>query len=377
MEKSLLHLSNDFADQKIYVNLVRRLSEKDFKQIVYVPVKWKYKLNGNRDDSIKNTVYFYSYILRPTIVFKLRYFRKLRIILDDIESKIDLNEVSLIHAHFLFSDGGVAYKLKQKYDIPYVVSVRSSDLFVFFSKMPHLRRFGNEIMANAEQVIFINQSYKIFFERKYLLQSFSPILDKIKIIPNAIDDNWFNHPLSSKRLEMPYRILYVGRIKKRKKLHVLIQAINKLNKLSDKKFILEVVGQGEGSYWKKIKRLRNGNIFFHGRIENFEKLADVYKRCHVFAMPSVKETFGLVYIEALSQGLPIICCQNEGVDDYFENRTVGISVRPNSIEDIASAIKDIILEYPKYSSQAIVESKKFNWDKTTKNFIEVYNDIDR
>lgn len=370
MKKQLLQISNDFADQKIYVNLVRRLSGRGFSQIVYVPIKWKSKINGNRDDTILNVQYHYSYILKRNILFKLLFHRKINIILKDLESKINLNEIGLVHAHFLFSDGGVAYLLKKKYKIPYVVSVRASDIYTFFPKMLHLRKLGNKIMNDAERVIFINYSYLEIFKEKYHNKAYHGILEKTQIIPNAIQNKWFENAPSFKLIKSITRILYVGRLVKRKKLDIVIKAIKVLNKHSNNQYALEVVGKGE--YYGQLKKLANDQVFFHGQITNFEKLLEIYRRCHIFAMPSIKETFGLVYIEAMSQGLPVIYCKNEGIDGYFNNNRVGVAVRPNKVMDVVNGIKFIEDHYDQISAEAINASKRFNWNEITENFVEIY-----
>src|SRR5690606_13476548 len=106
MSNKILQLSSDFAYQKIYINLVKELSKLEFKQIVYVPVRWQHLIDGNRDDSLKDVEYYYSYILKRNILFRLRYFTKIKIILKDIESSINVHQIGLVHAHFMFSDGG-------------------------------------------------------------------------------------------------------------------------------------------------------------------------------------------------------------------------------------------------------------------------------
>lgn len=373
MKNKLLQISSDFADQKIYVNLVRELSLRGFVQKIYVPVRWNSKINGNRDDTILNTSYHYSLILKPNILFKLRYHRKLKIIQKDIEQKIELNDIALIHAHFLFSDGGVALRLKMQYGIPYVVSVRATDVHGFFPKMRHLRKFGNEIMYHAEKVIFINHAYKELFRKKYLLKSYSEILGKAVVIPNAIDDHWFESNERKKKIGNPVRILYVGRIIKRKKLDLVVRSVKRLNKMENtKKYVLEVVGDGE--FMESVKKITGPEVIFHGSISDFRELKRIYERCHIFAMPAIKETFGLVYIEALSQGLPIIYCKNEGVDGFFEDSEVGVAVKANDMTQIISALKLIPDNYDQMSKNAKEASKAFRWDETTGKFIKVYGE---
>lgn len=372
MEKKLLQISSDFADQKVYVNLVRELSRIDYKQIVYVPVRWQSKIDGNRDDSIKDVSYYYSYILKRTILFKLRYYRKINLILADLESKIEIREIGLVHAHFLFSDGGVAYRLKKKYNIPYVVSVRATDVHYFFPLMIHLRKFGNKILQEAERVVFINHSYKNILRKKYLLNHQQNQTDKFVIIPNAIDNKWFQHPSEPRIIKEKIGLLYVGRVIKRKKLDVVINALKKLNKVSTNTYHLEVVGAGP--YLEAIKKISDHNTTFHGAVTDFELLKEIYRRNHIFVMPSVKETFGLVYVEALSQGLPIVYCKNEGVDGFFDQFPVGSAVAPNSTESVVEAIKYIEGGYESLSLNAIRASKTFNWHETTQRFDQIYQE---
>ncbi len=372
MDKSILQISSAFTEQKLYINLVRKVSISGYKQIVYVPVRWEDRIDMNRDDSIANVDYHYSYILRRNPIFKLRFYRKIRIILKDLESKVDVDKVGMVHAHFLFSDGGVAYWLKKKYNIPYVVSVRATDIHSFFPKMVHLRKFGNQVMNEAERIVFINHSYTEIFKKKYLLSSFHEIPQKFVVIPNAIDDKWFQKTPPTKAIEDTVRLLYVGRIIKRKKLDVVISAIKTLNQTGDKKYLLEVVG--DGPFLKTVKKLADQNTVFHGQVSDFKQLHQIYERCHIFAMPSLKETFGLVYIEALSQGLPIIYCKDEGVDGFFQNKTVGVAVLPKNAEDVVAATTYIIDNFEALSLNAVQASKKFNWNEISDRYIELYKD---
>ncbi|MEJ4087312.1 glycosyltransferase family 4 protein [Galbibacter orientalis] len=377
MTKTILHLSNDFSDQKIYINLVRKLDERGYKQIVYVPLKWEYKINGNRDDKLKNVTYHYSYILKRNILFRLRYFNKINLILKDIENLIIIQDVNLIHAHFLFSDGGVAYLLWKKYGLPYVVSVRASDIYTFFGKLIHLRSFGNDILKNAKKIIFINESYKEIVRNKYLNRLNISYFDNNScVIPNAISSYWFNEEPKDKQISSTINFLYVGRIIERKKLHVVIKTINQLNRYSEEKtYTLHVVGEGEGRYLQRVVGLSNENILFHGKILNRKKLIEIFKESQIFIMPSVRETFGLVYIEAMSQKLPIIYCKGEGVDGFFKKDEVGVAVDPNSVKSALEGVRKLITNYNLISNNAYENSKRFNWTKITDSYEKVYRCI--
>jgi glycosyltransferase involved in cell wall biosynthesis len=91
-------------------------------------------------------------------------------------------------------------------------------------------------------------------------------------------------------------------------------------------------------------------------------------------MISKPETFGLVYIEALSQGLPIIYTKGEGVDGYFENGApFAYPVDdPQNINEVAQKIIDASLQLNTELKKTCVEqAQRFDW----KNIAEIYKDI--
>jgi len=92
-------------------------------------------------------------------------------------------------------------------------------------------------------------------------------------------------------------------------------------------------------------------------------------------MPSYNETFGLVYLEAMSQGLPIIYTKREGVDGYFKDGTVGYSVNPKDVNDIVKKIEMIISNYNRISKNCLGLVEKFSWDKIAKIYYNIYKSI--
>ncbi|MBC6997549.1 MULTISPECIES: glycosyltransferase family 4 protein [Bacteroidota] len=373
MRDKLLQISSAFSIQKIYVNLVSKLSERGYRQIIYVPVRNADQINGNRDESIENSEYHYSHILKNNLLFKLRFRRKIQIIYKDLLSKVDIESVGLVHAHFLFSDGGVAYLLNKEFGIPYVVNVRATDLFYFFRLMVYERRFGNKIMESAERVIFINPTYVNLLKEKYLSSFFKNFESKVAVIPNAIDDKWFSTESRTKELSQPIKLLYVGQIIERKKLDIVIKAMNLFNSKSKTLATLDIVGSGP--FLKKVEILFNENVKYWGRINDFNSLFQIFNDCHIFLMPSIKETFGLVYIEALSQGLPIVFCKDEAVDGFFPNLSTGVAVPPNDVNETSRAIEYIIENYNEMSKSAVKLSSSFRWENVAGKHHEIYEKI--
>lgn len=106
------------------------------------------------------------------------------------------------------------------------------------------------------------------------------------------------------------------------------------------------------------------------------KLMKEYSVADIFVMPSFTETFGLVYAEALSQGLPIIYTKNEGFDGFFSNGEIGKAVVAGNIGDIVNGIKYIIHNYNTIQKRiTTIDFEKFNWDKISRIYLKHYQTI--
>ncbi|NMA74678.1 MAG: glycosyltransferase, partial [Bacteroidales bacterium] len=102
-------------------------------------------------------------------------------------------------------------------------------------------------------------------------------------------------------------------------------------------------------------------------------LKDSYKTHDIFAMPSIAETFGLVYIEALTQGKPILYTQNEGVEGTYIN--VGESVNCYSVSDITEGLKRIIVNYNSYDFKPKEIAINHNWNMIGEQYSLIYKTL--
>ena len=91
-------------------------------------------------------------------------------------------------------------------------------------------------------------------------------------------------------------------------------------------------------------------------------------------MPSTSETFGLVYVEALSQGLPIIYAKGQGFDGYYSNIGIGFGVNARDYNDIANKIEQIIDNYDQISSNIskLDLEDDFDWENIAARYFELY-----
>jgi glycosyltransferase involved in cell wall biosynthesis len=266
-------------------------------------------------------------------------------------------------------------KIFQKFRIPYVVAVRNTDVNVFFKKLFYLRKLGVEILKNSSKIIFLSKTYKDFVLENYVPSKFREYIEnKCVIIPNGIDDYWVKNLGEPKELQNgeKIRILQVGDINKNKNVLTTVKAISHLNQDG---FTMELNLVG------KIVDKRVYNSIIKYKFVNYlgykskDELLGVYSNNHIFVLPSIYETFGLVYAEAMSQGLPVIYSKGQGFDGQFKNGEVGYATESLDITDLQSNLRNIIKNYDELSKLCLLNVKKFEWDVINESYQSLYEDV--
>lgn len=233
-----------------------------------------------------------------------------------------------------------------------------------------------------------------FVTREYLNACKIPV--KAHVLKNAIDTDKFNKEVTEeerkdlrKKLglaEEDFVILFVGRIMQIKGVLELMEAV--IN-LKDKHIKLMIMGSANfgkrafSPYAIKAKKLAKENsdrIIFTGYVDNSE----VYKyaaAADIQCVPTlVEEAAGLVILEAMAEGLPIIVTKSGGVTEYVDESTALIIERENITENLKKAIC-YMKEYPevraKMSEKQKIQSEKYGEETYYKNFVKtVYKIIE-
>lgn len=362
----LLHINSYYGGGMFYKNLYDKQIDDGLNIDVYVPTSITTNLSnlelGDYTTVSKNHGKY------DRILFHIKH----RKIYKDIIKKYEINNYSIIHAHSLFSNGYIALNLKRDFGVPYIVAVRNADINLFFKKMIHLRKLGVQILKEAESVIFLSEPYKNFVVEKYVPNKLKKeIFDKSEVIPNGIDEYWLKNKgipkVYTKRENL--NLVYVGAINKNKNLTTTVKAIEMLQqkgynvkftvvgKIADKSIYQEIIKSPYVSYIEPKTK---------------EKLIEIYRSNSIFIMPSITETFGLVYAEAMSQGLPVIYSKGQGFDGQFEEGKVGYRVECLNPVDIVDRIIDAVNNYELLSKNCIGLSDEFNWTKIAYVYSKVY-----
>lgn len=363
----ILHINSNYLFTKIYENQLDNMN-KEFQNLIFSPLR----VNLNQINS-KYQIYAPKIITKKDSVFSILRRNKS---FNYLKNNINFNKVKLVHAHSLTNDGLLANMIYEKYKIPFILTIRNTDVNFSFKYKKHLKKAYKKSIVNASLIIFPNYSYK-----KRVIEFFKndvQILNKINdsiVIPNGIDNFWHENKKVKKKKKPEYKklnLLFIGRIYKEKNIHRILEAIKKINQENQIYVTLTIIGEViDKQYFNKIKDIYKFNYL--GKLDKYE-IVKVMEQNDIFIMPSINETFGLVFIEALSQNLPIIYTKNEGIDGYFKNKFFGERAIPKSIESISNSIMDTYKNYDQY--QENLENKEFldnfKWQEISNKYNLIY-----
>lgn len=293
----------------------------------------------------------------------------------------NLPATDCLHAYTLFTDGNCAMELSREMGIPYVVAVRNTDVNVFFKYMVHLRGRGVEILKNASAVFFLSPVYRDQVIDRYVPRADrEAILRKTFVVPNGIEDFWFDHiyPRESAdlrlRKEKQLTVLHVGDVNDNKNLLLTAEGISRLNRRG---WNIRYRAVGKVKDEKIRTKLERYGFVSFSPPQPHETLIHEYRQADIFAMPSHTETFGLVYAEAMSQGLPVIYTRGQGFDGQFPEGTVGYSVDSHDAEEMAEIVVKVCERFGELSKNSVEKVQRFRWDNIVQEYLEIYARIDR
>lgn len=369
----ILQMCSYYIGTKLFMEMFTKLGNAGIKQLIFVPISDNKHENANINNNMKNLKYIYSKNFNKLDV--ALYLTKIYKIFKDSINRINFDNIDLIHAHSLFINGGVARLIKKAKGIDYIVEIQNTDINTFFKYMVHLRKVGIMILEDASTLVFYSPSYRDNLINKIVPPKYrSDFLKKSVVIPSGINDFWIENIYTQRAIpkDNELKIIYVGTIDTNKNIDTTIEACKVLmNSGYIVKF--KVVGKIANKKYELVIR-QNSFIEYIGHSTK-EELINYYRNADIFIMPSKFETFGLVYAEAMSQGLPIIYSKGQGFDGQFEEGEVGFSVRYNSAEQIVEKIKYILRDYKTISNNCIEKVNYFDWNKVTEEYIDVYKSI--
>lgn len=291
----------------------------------------------------------------------------------------------LIHAHWTVPQGLIAVMIKKFFKIPVLVTAHAGDVFT-----------KNELIKGLNYLVVKNADFITVNSRatKEALLGFNKNPPLMAIIPMGVDTDKFR-PIQKEKIKrlknkMDLRdkkiILFVGRLAEKKGVSYLIKAMPGVLKEIPNAHLVII---GSGSEEKRLKGLTKKlgleeKISFLGKIPN-EELPQYYNLSDVFVAPSIQakkgdtEGLGVVLLEAIACGTPVIGTNIGGISDIIKNNQTGLLVEQKNSEQLGEAVIKL-LENKKIRKQLIKNAQKhikdiFSWEVVSEKFKKIYKDL--
>lgn len=274
----------------------------------------------------------------------------------------------LIHAHQALPDGAVAARLARDLGVPYLVTVHGADVNRGLEGEGPVARRTADVLRGAAAVVAVSG---VLAERLAARVA----LDDVHVVQNGVPRDL--HGVAPAEYLPGYRVvLAAGRLVERKGFEHVLAALARLCESRDD---LRGVIAGEGALRRRLESLAAdlglcARVAFPGRLEHEDLLA-MMARADVFALPSAPEGFGLVHLEAMTQGTPVVGCLDQGPADFIEDGVSGHLVPYGDVDALVRALADT-LDDPQ-RARALGEAGRrvaaaFTWERNARRMLELY-----
>lgn len=299
----------------------------------------------------------------------------------------------LVYSHYYLS-GIIGLQIKKKYNIPLFVTFHTLALMKNLvardeSEKEDIKRIEFELLLTkkADKIIATSDS-----DAQYLTALYSCPKEKISIVTPGIDLKVFSpkdKKISKKIIgadENHKLILYVGRIQPLKGIDVLLYAMKILLENNPRmRVCLWILGgdvKGKTEEWstelKRLEQLRkllniSTAVTFVGRKHRSE-LPNYYNASEIIILPSHYESFGIVALEAMASGVPVIATDTTGVAGIFDKKHSSLITSANNPLLLAKKIKHLLInknQYDKLSREVLVNVSDLTWENIAERFIKI------
>lgn len=383
--RNLLVISSDFPDKyNTYVGNIFVKEQikyiKNYFENVYVISPLAYGMDRLRNTSYENyefdnvKVYFPKHFNVPLFYF---YGRNLWIFLE-MNSVLELIKrenihFDLIHAHFTWPSGVVAIELKKYFNVPVVITEHTH--ITLYKELERKNKYYINTWKKSDAIIRVSRKdIPLFIDN-------GVDSNNVFYVGNGYDSNkYFSIAKEKARelLNLPQNIklvLHISRLYKEKGQEHLIRAMADITK-KRKNCICYIGGNGPEKEKLKtqIKELGiQDSTYLMGLIPD-DKMCLWMNACDVFVLPSLSESFGIVQIEAMACGKPVVATYNGGSEEIITSEDYGFLVEPSNSQELADKI-EIALNKNWDEEKILNYAKQYRWNDIASQIVNVYSEI--
>lgn len=325
--------------------------EMDLRKVLKKTKTHHFKTHFKEEDGVKVFRYYGFFFPKITKLIYLKWIHFFDILFQEYIKKFGFPDV--FHAHN-YQSAYAAHFLSKKYQIPFIVTEHSS--FLLTTGIHGWRRqILEEGFRNASTIISVSEGLKASLAQ-YVNRD-------IVVIPNLINTDLFSIK-NEQIINKTFQIIAAGDLIPRKGFHLLIEAFSHIDASLKKNMCLNIYGKGpeKTRLVSLIKKLREEKrILLKGEVSR-DIIAKEMKNSNLYALSSSAETFGIVVIEAMATGLPILstkCVGSEKIIPEF----AGIFVPINDINALKNGIKQIYLNFDSYQPKQIRQHVLDNFEE--------------
>ena len=229
---------------------------------------------------------------------------------------------------------------------------------------PLIRRLDGRIAVSEPAMQFISKHFP----------------GEYNVIPNGIDVDEFAFPEPLPELmDGKMNLLFLGRLEKRKGLKYLLLAYSKLKwDFPDLRLIVVGPGEPDAECYRIMSERNLQDVIFTGRVSD-EMRARYFKSAHIYCSPAVdKESFGIVLLEAMAAGAPVVATDIVGYASVVEQGHDGLLVPPKDEEALARTIRVLLLDPSlrnRLSEQGIRTADSFRWERVAGSVLDYYHEL--
>ncbi len=288
----------------------------------------------------------------------------------------------IIHAHWILPQGFVAAIVGKLFGIPVVVTAHAGDVFPL-----------NKLVFRMMSMFSLDSVAVITVNSAFTKSAVAKITKKpIRVIPMGVDLGLFSSSSASaasairkKYLVRGNLLLFVGRLAEKKGVAYLVSAMAVvIKKFPDAKLVIVGDGPEKPSLQQQAQRLNlSGSVVFAGSVPNNE-LPAYYRAADAFILPSIvaksgdTEGLGVVLLEAIAAGTPVIASDVGGIPDIVVHNKTGLLVGQKSPQELAAAISKLLGSSrlrKRLSSAARARISFFSWGKVAEEFYFLFKKL--
>ena len=369
MNVYVLHLARELARQGNPVDVYTRYHDPNDTQVVDLGHGARViHIKAGPYDGTKETLYEHI----PEFVGNLQMFQRSEGVSYD-----------LIHSHYWLS-GRVGMILSGQWDVPHVSTfhtlARAKLKARAGEKEPALRvRVEENVMRDVDAIVVSTEQ-----EKQDLVRLYRAAVHNAWVVPAGVDIERFrptDQAEARKALGLTERniILYAGRIEPLKGLDILIGALAGIEDTSDTRLVIVGGSLGADGEINRLKALvrdldLHRKVTFAGAVSHID-LPDYYNAADVFVLPSYHESFGLVALEAMACGTPVVASRVGGLTSFVKEGGTGYLIPWHCPEPFAQRI-DILLSNPilrkRMGEAARARALEMTWTRAANQTLNVY-----